>query len=268
MEINLTKPLAFFDLETTGLMIGSDRIVEICILKANVDQTTETKTWRVNPEMPIPAITSAIHGIYDKDVVDCKTFKELAPEINHFLKDCDLAGFNSNKFDIPVLMEEFLRVDIDFDLNKRKFVDVQNIYHLMEPRNLSAAYKFYCNKDLINAHSAEADVIATYEVFKSQLDKYKDTEIKDKEGKIIKPIQNNIEALQKLSTKNRNADFAGRIVYNEKGVEVFNFGKHKDKSLVEVFEKEPSYYNWMMQGDFPLYTKKIITQIRLRMKTK
>jgi DNA polymerase III subunit epsilon len=268
MEINLSKPLAFFDLETTGINVASDRIVEICILKALPNQSTETKTWRVNPEMLIPIASSEIHGIYDKDIAECKTFKQLAPEINLFLKDCDLAGFNSNKFDIPVLVEEFLRADIDFDIKNRRFVDVQNIFHLMEPRNLSAAYKFYCDKELVNAHSAEADVIATFEVFKSQLQRYENTELKDKSGQITKPIQNNIDILQKLSAKNKNADFAGRIVYNDKGIEVFNFGKHKDKPVIEVFEKEPSYYSWMMQGDFPLFTKKIITQIRLKMKAK
>jgi DNA polymerase-3 subunit epsilon len=266
MKLNLTKPLAFFDLETTGINVGSDRIVEICILKAKTDNTTETKTWRVNPGMPIPEFSSKIHGIYDKDVADCPVFKELAPKIAEFLKDCDLAGYNSNKFDVPVLVEEFMRADVDFDLKNRRLVDVQNIFHIMEPRNLTAALKFYCGKPLENAHSAEADVTATYEVFLAQLQRYENTEMEDGKGNFFKPVQNDVNILSTLTTaKNKNADLAGRIVYNEKGTEVFAFGKHKDKSVEEIFSKEPSYYNWMMNGDFPLYTKKIITQIRLRM---
>jgi DNA polymerase-3 subunit epsilon len=267
MLLNLNKPLAFFDLETTGINVGSDRIVEISILKVNIDNSTDILTKKINPTIPIPEFTSKIHGIYDKDVVDCPTFKDLAPQLAQFLTHCDLAGFNSNKFDVPVLVEEFLRAGIDFDLKHRKLIDVQNIFHYMEPRNLSAAYKFYCDKPLENAHSAEADTIATYEIFKAQIARYQDTELTDEKGNKFNPIKNDMNALSHLTARNKNADLAGRIIFNDKDIEVFNFGKHKDKSVKEVFEKEPSYYNWMMQGDFPLYTKKIITQIRLSMKT-
>lgn len=266
MQINLTKPLAFFDLETTGVNVGSDKIVEISIVRVNVDNTTDILTKRVNPGIPIPIFVSKIHGIYDKDVADCPHFKELAPQLSAFLTNCDLAGFNSNKFDVPFLVEEFLRAEVDFDLKNRKLIDVQNIFHMMEPRNLSAAYKFYCGKPLENAHSAEADTLATYEIFKAQLERYKDTVLIDEKGNAYTPVKNDMSILSALTARTRNADLAGRIVYNEKNVEVFNFGKHKDKPVAEVFAKEPSYYNWMMQGDFPLYTKKIITQIRLSMK--
>lgn len=267
MQLNLTKPLAFFDLETTGINVASDRIVEISIVRVNIDNNTEILTRKVNPTIPIPEFTSKIHGIYDKDIIDCPTFKELAPTLSKFLTNCDLAGFNSNKFDVPVLVEEFLRADIDFDLRNRKLIDVQNIFHIMEPRNLSAAYKFYCEKPLINAHSAEADTLATFEIFKAQLSKYENTEQVDEKGNAFIPVKNDMSVLSSLTTRTRNADLAGRIVFNDKDVEVFNFGKHKDKPVKEVFEKEPSYYNWIMNGDFPLYTKKIVTQIRLSMKT-
>ena len=266
MKLNLTKPLAFFDLETTGINVASDRIVEISILKANVDGSTEIKTMKINPGILIPVFTSKIHGIYDKDVKDCPTFKQAGPTLAKFLDHCDLAGFNSNKFDVPILAEEFLRAEVDFDLKGRKLIDVQNIFHFMEPRNLIAAYKFYCGKDLVNAHSAEADTKATYEIFLSQLEKYENTMISDSKGQLYVPVINDMTILSELTNKTKNVDLAGRIVYNEMGVEVFAFGKHKDKPLVEVFEKEPSYYNWMMNGDFPLYTKKVLTQIRLGMK--
>ncbi len=267
MKLNLNKPIVFFDLETTGLTIGFDRIVEISLLKVNMDNTTDQKTWRVNPEMPMPEKISILLGIKDEDLKDCPTIKQLAPQIVQFIGNADLAGYNSNKFDVPMLVEELLRAEVEFDLKNRKLVDVQNIFHVMEPRNLSAAYKFYCSKNLENAHTAHADTLATYEIFLSQLDRYKDTEIEDDKGNKIKPVVNDIAKLSEITTnRNRNADLAGRIVFNEKGQEVFNFGKHKDKPVVEVFEKEPSYYNWMMNGDFPLYTKKILTQIRLGMK--
>jgi len=266
MQLNLTKPLAFFDLETTGVNVGSDRIVEISIVRVNIDNSTTILTKKVNPTIPIPEFTSKIHGIYDKDVIDCPTFKELSPQLFQFLANCDLAGFNSNKFDVPVLVEEFLRADVDFDLGNRKLIDVQNIFHIMEPRNLTAAYKFYCDKPLENAHSAEADTMATYEIFKAQLIRYQNTEAEDEKGIRFNPVKNDMSVLSTLTARTKNADLAGRIVFNDKDIEVFNFGKHKDKSVKEVFEKEPSYYNWMMQGDFPLYTKKIITQIRLSMK--
>ena len=265
MQLNLSKPIAFFDLETTGINVGSDRIVEISIVKIHTDHRKEVKTARVNPTIPIPIASSKIHGIYDEHIKDCQTFKEMAPQLALFLEHCDLAGYNSNKFDIPVLVEEFLRAEVDFDLKNRRLIDVQNIFHIMEPRNLSAAYKFYCNKPLENAHTAEADATATYEIFLSQLEKYEHTEIEDANGKLHKPVQNDMNALSILTNRTKNADLAGRIVFNDKGIEVFNFGKHKDKAVEEIFSKEPSYYNWMMNGDFPLYTKRVITQIRLRM---
>ncbi|MBN8703548.1 MAG: 3'-5' exonuclease [Bacteroidetes bacterium] len=255
MNLKLNKPLAFIDLETTGVSVGKDRIVEISILKLHPNGEKEIKTQRINPEMPIPIVTSKIHGIYDKDVASEPTFKEFAPVLARFLDNCDFAGYNSNKFDIPLLAEEFLRVEIDFDLKNRKLVDVQNIFHQMEQRTLSAAYKFYCQKELVDAHSAEADTTATYEILLAQLDKYKE-------------LQGDVNYLHDFSSRSKNADLAGRIVFNEKNVEVFSFGKHKDKSVEEVFAKEPSYYNWMMDGDFPLYTKKVITQIRLRLVNK
>jgi DNA polymerase-3 subunit epsilon len=266
MHINLTKPIVFLDIEATGLMIGLDRIVEISLLKVNVDNSTESKTMKINPEMPIPERVSKIHGIYDNDIADAPTFKQAAPELLRFIGNSDFAGYNSNKFDIPLLAEEFLRVEADFDLKGRRLIDVQNIFHFMEPRNLAAAYRFYCNSVLENAHTAEADVKATYEIFKAQLSKYENVEMDDEKGNKYRPIQNDISRISELTTKTRNADLAGRIIYNENGVEVFAFGKHKDKPVEDVFAKEPSYYNWIMQGDFPLYTKKVITQIRLRMK--
>lgn len=266
MHIKLHKPLIFLDIEATGLSIGSDRIVEICLLKLNPDNTTETRTDRINPCIPIPDVVSKIHGIYDKDIANSPTFKELAPALLKFIGNSDFAGYNSNKYDIPLLAEEFLRAEVDFDLEGRKLVDVQNIFHFMEPRNLSAAYKFYCSKSLENAHSAESDVIATFEIFKAQLEKYEGVELTDEKGNKYQPVVNDVSKLSDFSAKAKNVDLAGRIVYNEKGQEVFSFGKHKDKPVVEVFTKEPSYYSWMMNGDFPLYTKKVITKIRLGMK--
>lgn len=266
MQIKLNKPLIFLDIEATGLSIGSDRIVEICLLKLNPDNSTETKTVRINPEIPIPAAVSKIHGIYDEHVKDAPTFKQLAPELLRFIGNADFAGYNSNKYDIPLLAEEFLRAEVDFDLEGRKLVDVQNIFHFMEPRTLSAAYKFYCNLPLEHAHSAEADVQATFEIFKAQLQKYEGVEVEDDKGNKFQPVVNDISKLSEFSTRAKNVDLAGRIVYNEKGEEVFSFGKHKDKLVVDVFMKEPSYYSWMMNGDFPLYTKRVITKIRLRMK--
>lgn len=266
MHINLTRPIVFIDLEATGLSVGSDRIVEISLLKVNPDNSTESRTWRVNPEIPIPAEVSKIHGIVDADVAHEKTFRQLAPELLRFIGNADFAGFNSNKFDIPLLAEEFLRADTDFELEGRRLVDVQNIFHYMEPRNLRAAYQFYCGATLENAHSAEADVRATYEIFKAQLQRYENVTLQDEQGRPFQPVVNDIAKLTDLSTRSRNVDLAGRIVYNEKGEEVFSFGKHKDKPVVEVFTKEPSYYTWMMNGDFPLYTKKVLTRIRLAMK--
>lgn len=264
MKLNLKRPLAFFDLEATGINVGSDRIVEIAILKAMPDGTEQILSKRINPQIPIPLVTSLIHGIYDEDVKDAPTFGQAAQEIAAFIGDADLAGYNSNKFDIPMLLEEFLRVGIDFDMSDRKFVDVQNIFHQMEQRTLKAAYKFYCEKDIINAHSAEADIKATYEVLLAQLDKYQDVEFEDKKGVKSKPVQNNVDALHEFTNMNKVVDFAGRMVYNENGEEVINFGKHKGRTVESVLDVEPSYYAWMKQGDFPLYTKKKLDEIWTR----
>ncbi|HTN21410.1 MAG TPA: exonuclease domain-containing protein [Pelobium sp.] len=255
MKLNLKRPLAFFDIESTGVNVASDRIVEISILKASPNGDEEVKTLKIKPLIPIPLESSLIHGIYDEDVKDAPTFKEVAQEIIEFLGDADLAGYNSNKFDIPILMEEFLRVGISFDIDNRKFVDVQNIFHQMEQRTLKAAYKFYCGKDIVNAHSAEADIRATYEVLLAQLEKYEGKEFEDKKGNISKPVVNDVEALHIFTNLNKPVDFAGRMVYNEDNIACFNFGKHKGKVVFQVFEEEPSYYAWMMNGDFPLYTK-------------
>jgi len=264
MKLNLKRPLAFFDLETTGVNVGSDRIVEIAILKAMPDGTEEIKTLRVNPEMPIPLQSSLIHGIYDEHIAQERTFKEVAQELADFIGDADLAGYNSNRFDIPVLLEEFLKAGIDFDMTDRKFVDVQNIFHQMEQRTLRAAYKFYCDKDIVNAHSAEADITATYHVLLAQIERYKDADFEDKQGNISKPVQNDVEALHLFTNMNKPVDFAGRMVFNEEGQETFNFGKHKGKTVEQVFDIEPSYYAWMKQGDFPLYTKKKLEEIWTR----
>lgn len=251
MKLKLSKPLAFFDLETTGINIATDRIVEISIVKILPDGGKEIKTKLINPTIPIPIESSAVHGITDADVADKPTFKEVAREFSAFIEGCDLGGFNSNKFDVPLLAEEFLRADVDFDISKRKLVDVQNIFHKMEQRTLSAAYKFYCNKNLDNAHSAEADTLATYEILEAQIEKYDE-------------LENDVKFLAEFSQRTNNADLLGRIIYNEDGVEVFNFGKHKDVPVEQVLVREPGYYNWMMNGDFPLYTKKVLTAIRLR----
>lgn len=252
MNLDLKNPLVFFDLETTGINITRDRIVEISLLKVHPNGKEESKTRRVNPEMPIPPESTAIHGITDEDVKDCPTFKQVAKSLAEMLEGCDMSGFNSSRFDVPMITEEFLRAGVDFDTSKRKFVDVQIIFHKKEQRTLGAAYKFYCDKELENAHSAEADVIATYEVLKAQLDRYDD-------------LENDINFLsQEYSSFNNNVDLAGRIILNDKGVEVFNFGKHRGKSVVEVLKREPSYYSWMMEGDFPRNTKQMLTKIRLR----
>ncbi len=251
MLLNLKRPILFFDLETTGVDPAVDRIVEISFIKISPDGKEETKTRRLNPEMHIPETASAIHGITDEDVKDCPTFKSVAKSLAAYIEGCDLAGYNSNKFDVPVLAEEFLRAEVDVDLKKKKLVDVQNIFHKMEQRTLVAAYKFYCGKALDNAHAAEADTRATYEVLLAQIDRYPE-------------VENDVEFLAEFSARTRDVDFAGRIVYDEKDVEVFNFGKHKGRPVADVFREEPSYYSWMMNGDFPRYTKKVITEIRLR----
>ncbi len=264
MELNLTKPIVFFDLETTGLKIATDRIVEISLVKVNIDNSVTILTHRINPTIPIPAEVSEIHGITYDDIKDKPTFSEIAHELNQFLSNCDMAGYNSNKFDVPLLVEEFYRAEVKFEIKGRRFVDVQNIFHKMEPRTLKAAYKFYCNKELINAHSSEADTLATYEVLKSQLEKYEGVDHTDKKGKTTTPIINDVKALSEFSFITKNADLVGHIVFNEKNTEVFNFGKHKTKSVEEIFQKEPSYYDWMMKSEFPLSTKNIITAIKLR----
>ena len=264
MELNLTRPLVFLDLETTGIKVATDRIVELCLLRINPDGSQKIKTLRINPGIPIPSEATEIHGITDEDVKDCPKFSKVAHELSEFLDGCDIAGYNSNHFDIPLIVEEFLRAGLDLELKGRRFVDIQNIFHKMEPRNLSAAYKFYCNLELKKAHSAEADTIATYEVLKAQLDRYDKTEFKDKKGIITKPVVNDIKALSDLSFSNRSADLIGHIIYNDKNIEVFNFGKHKGKAVSDVFRDEPSYYDWIMKSEFPLSTKKVVTAIKLR----
>lgn len=247
MKLNLTHPLAVFDLETTGVDVSNDRIVEIAIVKVMPDGSTKEYLKRVNPQMPIPLETSEIHGIYEKDILDAPTFADLAPEIATFLGDADLAGYNSNKFDIPVLAEEFLRAGSDFDVSNRKFVDVQNIFHKMEQRTLVAAYSFYCKKDLINAHSALSDASATWEVLKAQIEKYDD-------------LTPTVEYLSDFSKAGNFEllDFAGRIAKNDKGEAMYNFGKHKGKTIKEVARIEPGYYGWMLDANFPLYTKQVL----------
>lgn len=252
MKLNLKNPLVFFDLETTGTNINTDRIVEICYLKVYPNGNEEAKTLRINPEMHIPEASTTIHGIHDEDVADCPTFKEVAKDIARDIEGADIAGFNSNRFDVPVLVEEFLRAGIDIDLTKRKFIDVQVIYHKLEQRTLSAAYKFYCGKNLEDAHTAEADTRAAYEVLKAQLDHYPDV------------LQNDINYLSEYSSYSKNVDFAGRIVYDDNGVEVFNFGKYKGIPVSEVLKKDMGYYGWIMNGDFTLNTKNVLTKIRLR----
>lgn len=268
MKLNLKRPLAFFDLETTGINIGADRIVELSVIKLNPDGSEEVKTWRINPGMPIPLESSLVHGIYDEDVKDEPAFKEIAPLLAQFIDTSDLAGYNSNKFDIPMLMEEFLRAGVLFSLDNRHFVDVQNIFHQMEQRTLKAAYLFYCDKQIQNAHSAEADTRATMEVLLAQVARYENTEWEDKKGNRSTPVVNDIEALHKFTNLNKPVDFAGRMVYNEQGQETFNFGKHKGKAVEDVLKAEPSYYSWMLQGDFPLYTKRKLEEIYNRINAK
>ncbi len=253
MKLNLKKPIIFFDLETTGINITSDRIVEISYHKVSPNGREETKTLRINPERPIPAESTAVHGISNEDIADCPTFKEVAKEIARDFEGCDIAGYNSNRFDIPMLGEEFLRADVEIDLMRHRCIDVQVIFHKMEQRTLSAAYQFYCGKDLTNAHSAEADTIATYEILQAQLDRYP-------------TLVNDMDELAKFTTQNKNVDYAGRFVYNDKGQECINFGKHKGKPIEDVLRTDHGYFGWIMQSDFPLQTKKVLTAIKLRMK--
>jgi DNA polymerase-3 subunit epsilon len=268
MKLVLKRPLAFFDLETTGTNIGADRIVEISVIKLNPDGSEEVMTWRINPGIPIPLESSLVHGIYEEHIKEEKLFHELGEQIAAFIGDADLAGYNSNKFDIPMLMEEFLRAGVNFELEKRHFVDVQNIFHQMEQRTLKAAYQFYCNKQIINAHSAEADTRATMEVLLAQIERYADMEWEDKKGNRSKPVVGDVEALHQFTNLSRPVDFAGRMVYNEDGEELINFGKHKGRKVEDVFSMEPSYYSWMMQGDFPLYTKRKLEEIYKRWNAK
>jgi len=251
MNLELKNPIAFFDLETTGIDVTKDRIVEIAIIKVHPNGKEEEKTLRINPTIPIPKESSKIHKIYDEDIKDAPTFKAVAKEIATFIEGCDLAGFNSNRFDIPLLAEEFLRAEVDIDMRKRRMVDVQTIFHKMEQRTLVAAYKFYCNESLENAHAAMADTKATYEVLKAQLEKYDD-------------LENDVDFLSKFSTHHKHADFLGRIIINKKDEEVINFGKYKGQTVESVFAKDPGYYGWIMNADFPLYTKKVFTEIKLR----
>ena len=251
MLLKLKNPLVFFDLETTGTDVAIDRIVELTYLKVYPNGNEESKTIRINPTIPIPPAATQIHGIRDEDVKDAPTFAEVAKTIARAFEGCDFAGYNSNKFDIPLLAEELIRAEVDLDLMKRKFVDIQVIFHKKEQRTLSAAYRFYCNKELENAHSSEADTRATYEILKAQLDHYND-------------LPNDVDELSKFSSHNKNADFLGRIVFNEDGKEIFNFGRYKGHLVEEVLKKDPGYYGWMMNGQFPLHTKKILTAIKLR----
>ncbi len=260
--LHLKNPLVFFDLETTGINTSKDRIVELSFVKALLNGELEVKTHRLNPEMPIPIESSLIHGIYDEDVKDAPTFRSIAKNLVKFLEGCDLAGFNILRFDVPVLVEEFLRVDVDFQVRSRKLIDAQRIFHFMEPRTLTAAYKFYCGKTLEGAHGAEADTMATYHVLNAQIKHYEGVQVKDADGNLSTPIVNDMQALHDLTTTNQ-VDLAGRIILKN-NVEVFNFGKYKDKSVMEVFKNDPGYYGWMMKGDFSLDTKRTLTQIKLK----
>lgn len=251
MQLRLQRPIIFFDLETTGTNITHDRIVEISIIKVLPSGEEQERTRRINPEMPIPAEATAIHHITDADVANEPTFRQLAKSLAEIFADCDIAGFNSNRFDIPLLLEEFHRAGIVLDLSTTRFVDVQTIYHKMEPRNLSAAYKYYCGQDLEAAHSANADTRATLEVLKAQLDKYPE-------------LTNDVKALSEFSCHNRNVDFAGRLIYNDANKEVINFGKYKGQLAEDVLRRDPGYYSWVQQGDFQQNTKDAFATIRLR----
>jgi DNA polymerase-3 subunit epsilon len=252
LNLNLTKPIVFFDLETTGINIATDKIVEIAILKVFPNGNKESKTWLVNPEIEIPKEASDIHGITNEQVVTEPTFKELAFKVSEMIAGCDLAGFNSNRFDIPLLAEELMRAGIDFDMKDRKAIDVQVIFHKKEQRTLSAGYQFYCGKELEGAHGAEADTNATYEILLAQLDKYTD-------------IENSVDALSEFSTHGKRADFAGFILMNDEDQEVFSFGKYKGRTVEEVLLENPGYNNWIQNADFPLFTKKVLKQIKERM---
>jgi len=260
MKLNLLRPMAFIDLETTGIDIVKDRIIQIAVLKVFPDGNEEMKTWIINPTIPIPNSSSEIHGIYDEDVKDKPTFAEIADSLASYINDSDLAGYNSNRFDIPVLIAEFSRVDIDFKLEGRRIIDVQTIFHKMEPRTLRAAYRYYCGEKLIGAHDAENDIRATYEVFKSQLERYENEEYEDKDGNISYPVKNNMDELQEFIPFDF-LDPTKRVIYDENNEIIFNFGKYKGKSVAESFKKEPNYYKWMMEKEFSVFTKKAVTKI-------
>lgn len=252
MKLNLKRPIIFFDLETTGLDIAKDRIVELCYIRVEPNGNEEARSMRINPEMHIPEVASSVHGITDDDVKDCPTFVDVAPQLAATFEGCDLAGFNSNRFDLPLLAEEFMKAGVNIDLSHVQAIDVQNIYHKLEKRTLAAAYKFYCGRDLENAHSALADTQATYEVLQAQLDHYPND------------LQNDVDFLAEFSRMNRNIDFAGRFVYDESGKELINFGKYKGKAIKDVLSRDPGYYSWIMQGDFTLNTKQVLTKLRLK----
>ena len=249
--LQLNRPIAFIDLETTGVNLSSDRIVEIAIIKIQPDHSRVVKRKLIHPEMPIPHQSSDIHGITDEMVKDAPTFKQAGNEIKQFLENCDLGGYNSNRFDIPMLMEEFLRAGMDVDLSDRRMVDVQHIFYFMEPRTLTAAYKFYCQKELENAHSAEADISATIDVLLSQVSKYEN-------------LGNTIDSILSVIGEDKIVDYARRFSYDDKGNEIFNFGKYKGQSVIQVLKNEPQYYDWMMKGDFPLHTKQKLTEMMNR----
>ena len=248
MALQLARPIAFFDLETTGVNLATDRIIEVAIIKILPDGTRQVKRKLINPGIPIPAETTAIHGITDEMVKDAPSFKQCGNELKQFIENCDMGGYNSNRFDIPILMEEFLRAGMEVDLSTRKMVDVQHIFYKMEPRTLTAAYKYYCDKELVDAHSAEADVNATIDVFMSQIERYPH-------------LGNSLESILGIIGEDKVVDYARRFIFDEKGVEVFNFGKHKGRPVVDVLKAEPQYYDWMIRGDFPLHTKQKLTEI-------
>ncbi len=265
MNLNLKKPIAFFDIAATGLNASKDRIVEICVLRINNNESRETKTWLLNPDYPINPEASAVHGYTNEDLLSKPTFKQKAKEISTFFQGCDLGGYNSLKFDIPMLVEEFLRAGVDFEIKKRRLIDVQNIFMKMEQRTLKAAYSFYLDKNLENAHSAEADTMATFEILEAQLDRYENTEYTDREGTVSIPVENDMQKLHEFSMHNKNADLIGQVIYNKEGKETFNFGKYKGKTVMDTFKSDPGYYSWIMKADFPQYTKKLLTNIKLKM---
>ena len=275
MNLKLKRPLVIFDLETTGTDVGKDRILEIALLKIMPDgqriswpsQVGSAHRFIINPGIPIPLATSMIHGIYDEDVKEAPTFAEVAPKLFKFIFDCDLGGFNSNRFDIPLLAEEFLRAGIDFSIDDRKLVDVQELFHFMEQRTLKAAYKFYCNKSLDNAHEALPDVLATFDVLDAMIERYKDTQVTDQKGVLYYPVQSDVDTLHAVGARKLRVDLARHVIYNEDEQPMFNFGKYKHQTLAEVFKKDPGYYGWLMQADFPMYTKKVVREWRERFRS-